>query len=120
MIILKIVNSLKAWNKLGFVDGTIKRDTTDAAKSSKWECVNVVVCSWILCSLSEFIYYSHAYSESVEEVWNELFETYNKSDGCIIFNIHQQINSLTQNGSSLLEYFNSWSLFGRNLMVLQT
>lgn len=35
-----------------------------------------------------------------------MFETYNKSDGSVIFNVHHQINSFKQNGSSLSDYFN--------------
>ncbi|XP_023772322.1 uncharacterized protein LOC111920980 [Lactuca sativa] len=69
---------LKARNKLGFVDG----------------------------SISETIYASHVYSDKAKDIWDELFETYNKADGSVIFNIHYQINTLKQNGSSLSDYFN--------------
>lgn len=101
-----MIRSLKARNKLGFVEGTVKKDSSDEPKSLKWEHANVVVCSWILGYLSESIYYGHAYSKSVVDIWNELFETYNKADGSVIFNVHQHINSLKQDGSSLSEYYN--------------
>lgn len=118
-----MIRSLKDRNKLGFVNGTIKNDTTDLIKSFKWERVNFIVCSWILCSLSEFIYSSHAYSESAKDVWNELLETYNKSDGSVIFKIHQPINSLTHGGSSLSEYFNKieslWKEFNGLMNLLE-
>ena len=64
-----------------------------------------MVCSWILGSISESIYGSHAYSEKAEDIWKELFETYNKEDGSVIFNIHQKINNTTQSGTSVSEYF---------------
>ena len=35
-----------------------------------------------------------------------LFETYNKADGSVVFNVHQRINSLKQNGVSVSDYFN--------------
>ena len=85
---------LKARNKLGFVDGTLTLEKTDVSKTSKWERVNVVVCNWILGSISESIYASHVYSDKAKDIWDELFETYNKADGSVVFNIHQQINTL--------------------------
>lgn len=35
-----------------------------------------------------------------------MFETYNKVDGSVVFNIHQQIKSLKQNGTNLFDYYN--------------
>ena len=97
---------LKARNKLGFVDGSITLENTEKTKASKWERVNAVVCNCILGSISETIYASNVYSDKAKDIWDELFETYNKADGSVIFNIHQQINTLKQNGSSLSDYFN--------------
>nr|KAJ0213000.1 hypothetical protein LSAT_V11C400157850 [Lactuca sativa] len=98
--------ALKARNKLGFVDGTCKKSSVDASKQIKWDRANAVVCSWLLSSVSDSIYQSQAYSDIAEDVWNSLFETYNKSDGSVVFNIHQQINNFKQNGISLSDYFN--------------
>ncbi|GKA00332.1 ribonuclease H-like domain-containing protein [Tanacetum coccineum] len=38
---------------------------------------------------------------------NDLKDTYNKVDGSAVFNLHKNINSLTQNGASLVEYYNN-------------
>lgn len=32
----------------------------------------------------------HTYSEDAKYIWENLFKTYNKSDGSVVFNIHQQ------------------------------
>ncbi|KAI3499188.1 hypothetical protein L1887_34981 [Cichorium endivia] len=100
-----MMRSLKGRNKLGFIEGTILKPD-DPAKLLKWERANSVVCSWILGSLSESIYAGHACTESSFQVWTELFETYHKSDGSVIFNVHQKINSLTQSGLSVSDYYN--------------
>lgn len=63
-----MLRSLKARNKLGFIDGTLKNPTDDPNISLKWERANAVVCSWILGSISESIYGSHAYSENAEDI----------------------------------------------------
>ena len=111
-----MTRALKGRNKLGFVDGTITQPRTPSvsiasasesenAKLLKWERTNAVVCSWLLGSMSESIYSNHIHSETAKEIWDEIAETYNKSDGSVMFNLHQKINSLTQNGSPLSEYF---------------
>nr|GEY06411.1 hypothetical protein [Tanacetum cinerariifolium] len=40
-------------------------------------------------------------------MWKDLKDTYDKVDGSIVFNLHKKINSLTQNGASLVEYYNN-------------
>ena len=114
-----MTRALRGRNELGFVNGTITcpeipvisvtssnaNEELDA-KILKWERANAVVCSWLLGSLSESISFGHMHSETAKEIWDELFETYNKADGSVVFNLHQKINSLTQGGSSLSEYFN--------------
>ncbi|XP_023734895.1 uncharacterized protein LOC111882761 [Lactuca sativa] len=75
--------ALKARNKLGFIDGTFQKTKVDESKSSKWDRANAVVCFWLLSSISDSIYQSQAYSDVAEDIWNSLFETYNKSDGSV-------------------------------------
>ncbi|GJW10406.1 ribonuclease H-like domain-containing protein [Tanacetum coccineum] len=40
-----------------------------------------------------------------KHVWDELKETYDKVDGSVTFNLHHKINSLSQNGSSIADYY---------------
>ncbi|GJR85391.1 hypothetical protein Tco_0209402 [Tanacetum coccineum] len=40
-------------------------------------------------------------------MWNDLKETYDKVDGSVIFNLYKSINSLSQNGSALSEYYHN-------------
>lgn len=50
-----MTRSLKASIMLGFVDVFVKKDSDDELKSFKWECANVVNCSWILGSLDPYM-----------------------------------------------------------------
>lgn len=101
-----MIRALKARNKIGLVEGTNIKDKKDAISSLKWDRLNAIVCSWILNSLSESIYIGHVCSKFVLDIWNDLSETYYKADGYVVFNIHQCINSLTQSGLSVFDYFN--------------
>ncbi|XP_023737486.1 uncharacterized protein LOC111885459 [Lactuca sativa] len=94
-----MVRALKARNKLGFVDGTVSKPVKDPVKESKWERANAITCSWILGSISENLYANHACLESAYDLWNELNETYHKTDGSVIFNVHQKIVSHSQDDS---------------------
>lgn len=115
-----MTRSLKGRNKLGFVDGTIKRPTEDEIKIRKWDRVNAIVCSWVLGSVSESIYHSHAATEDASVVWSELYETYHKADGSVVFNLHQQINSLTQSVFLCPSTLVNLTLCGKSSMVLPT
>lgn len=63
------------------------------------------MCSWLLNSVCESIYSAHSSTEVASVVWSELNETYQKTDGSVVFNLHQRINSLTQSGMSVSDYF---------------
>ena len=70
-----MIRGLKERNKVGFVDSTLKKSIVSYNQTFKWERANVVVGSWILGTISEFIYVGNDCSEVVEDIWNELFET---------------------------------------------
>ena len=51
-------------------------------------------------------------------MWNELKETYDKVDGSVTFNLHQKINSLTQNGGSVSDYYHKLNALWRQFDAL--
>lgn len=64
-----------------------------------------MVLTWILGCVTEELYLGQIFSKNASIVWQELKETYDKVDGSVTFNLHYQINSLSQNGASLSEYY---------------
>ncbi|XP_071714962.1 uncharacterized protein [Rutidosis leptorrhynchoides] len=97
--------ALSTKNKLGFINGTVKRSTTDEVLGSQWDRCNSVVLSWILGSVSEDLYSGQIFSTNTTQVWIELKETYDKIDTSIIYNFHYQINTLKQGDNTLSEYY---------------
>ncbi|GKA56332.1 ribonuclease H-like domain-containing protein [Tanacetum coccineum] len=81
--------ALRNHNKLGFSDGSCKRDNNNPSLANQWDMRNYVV--------------------------SDLRETYDKVDGSVVFNLHKSINSLNQNGDPLAEYYNNlnslWNQF---------
>ncbi|GJU67257.1 ribonuclease H-like domain-containing protein [Tanacetum coccineum] len=82
----------------------------------QWDRVNAIVLGWILNSISEELFLGQIFSKRAKHVWDELKETYDKVDGSVTFNLHHKINSLSQNGSSIADYFINLMLCGNNLM----
>ncbi|KAK1411971.1 hypothetical protein QVD17_32863 [Tagetes erecta] len=97
--------ALKVKNKLGFIDGTVVKTLDDPVLGNQWDRCNSVVLSWILNSISEELYVGQIFSKIALDVWVELKETYSKLDGSVIYNLYKQINSTTQNGSSVSDYY---------------
>ncbi|XP_071687378.1 uncharacterized protein [Rutidosis leptorrhynchoides] len=102
-----MILALGTINKLGFINGTCVKSTTDDVLSAQWDRCNTVVLSWILATLTEEVYSGQIFNSLALNVWNDLKETYDKKDGSIIFNLHHKINSLKQNDSPLSEYYHN-------------
>lgn len=97
--------ALETKNKLGFVDGTCVRPADDPVLSKQWDRCNSVVLSWILSSVTEELFLGQVFSKNASQVWQDLKETYDEVDGSVTFNLHQKINSLSQNGGSVSDYY---------------
>ncbi|GKE67091.1 ribonuclease H-like domain-containing protein [Tanacetum coccineum] len=97
--------ALEGKNKIGFIDGTCKRSNTNEVLGKQWDRVNAIVLGWILNSISEKLFLSQIFLKRAKHVWEELKETYDKVDGSIMLGLHNQINTLKQNGSSIADYY---------------
>nr|GEY63903.1 hypothetical protein [Tanacetum cinerariifolium] len=73
--------ALRNHNKLGFIDGTCKRDDKNVALANKLGMCNSVVVTWILSSLSSKLFNGAIYAKTSYEMWNDLKKTYDKVDG---------------------------------------
>nr|XP_043639743.1 uncharacterized protein LOC122610850 [Erigeron canadensis] len=103
--------ALEIKNKVGFIDGSCEKNNDDLVLAKQWDRCNSVVLSWILGSVSQDLYMGQIFSIIASEVWDDLKETYDKVDGSVTFNLHHKINTLSQNGSSLSEYYHKLNTF---------
>ncbi|XP_073059697.1 uncharacterized protein [Primulina eburnea] len=101
---MKIALSVK--NKFGFVDGTIaKPSEVDSNLLSFWTRNNNIVISWILNSVSKEISASVLFSESAANIWDDLQERYQQSNGPRIFQLRRDLINLRQEQQSVSVYF---------------
>ena len=101
---MKIALSVK--NKLGFIDGTIARPpATDGSLLYSWLRNNNLVIAWLLNSVSKEISKRILYSESAFEIWCDLRERFQQSNGPRIFQLRRELINLRQGSDSVSLYF---------------
>ena len=102
--------ALHTKNKLGFINGKCARPLDDyIPRQEQWDRCNSVILSWILGCVTQDLYLGQIYSTNAKTVWDELEETYSKSDGSAIFNMHFKIHSFTQSGMPFAENYHKFN-----------
>lgn len=111
--------ALYAKNKFGFVDGTILQPAITSSEYSAWFRVNSMVISWLLNSLHKNIADSVLFLPSAHEIWKELHNRYSQSDGSLIYQIQQQLYSISQGADDFHTYFTKISKIWDELRIVQ-
>ncbi|KAM0071314.1 putative retrotransposon gag domain, retrotransposon Copia-like protein [Helianthus debilis subsp. tardiflorus] len=98
--------ALEAKNKFGFIDGKCVKPKDDQVLANQWDRCNSVVITWLLNSISEELFLGQMFSKLASEVWTDLKESFDKVDGSIVYDLDKRINGISQNGSTVAEYYN--------------
>ncbi|XP_071712441.1 uncharacterized protein [Rutidosis leptorrhynchoides] len=84
----------------------------------QWDRCNSVVLAWILNSISEELFSGQVFSQLAKTVWDKLKETYDQIDGSITFNLYQSVNTVSQNGSPISDYYHKLNALWKQLDAL--
>lgn len=98
--------SLKAKDKLGFIEGSITKPTESSSEFSKWRKADYMVRSWILGSLTKELDEVFVYCSIGRILWEELKERFGESNGPQVYKVQREITSIQQGNSNLATYFN--------------
>ncbi|XP_019241409.1 PREDICTED: uncharacterized protein LOC109221380, partial [Nicotiana attenuata] len=115
-----VLISLSAKNKLGFINGTCRCPSVDSPLFELWKRSNDMVIAWLLSSLSKDIGESVIYSQTAEELWNELEQRYGQADGTKLFQLQRELNSISQGSSDVAGYFTKLKRIWDQMKVLNT
>lgn len=97
---------LEAKNKLGFIDGTITKPSSDDPDLLRlWNRNNSTIVAWIMNSVSKEIATSILYGGTAREIWNDLKDRFQLSNGPRIFNLRREFMNLAQENQSIGIYF---------------
>ncbi|XP_073121108.1 uncharacterized protein [Henckelia pumila] len=101
---IKFALSIK--NKLGFIDGSIsKPSVTDPILLQAWMRKNNIVISWLLNSVSKEISASILFADSAVEIWDDLHDRFQQSNGPRIFQLRRELFTLRQEQDPVTVYF---------------
>ncbi|XP_073023649.1 uncharacterized protein [Primulina eburnea] len=101
---MKIALSVK--NKLGFIDRSVaKPPSNELNLLNYWSRNNNIVISWILNSVSKEISASILFSESAAEIWEDLRERFQQSNGPRVFQLRRELVSCRQEQEPVSVYF---------------
>ncbi|XP_057720207.1 uncharacterized protein LOC130934680 [Arachis stenosperma] len=91
-----IRKALNAKRKLGFITGSVPQldPTTEPNKFENWQCVNDVVSTWILNSISKEIATSLVYTNSTTELWNDLKDRFQHGNSPRVFELKRNLMNL--------------------------
>lgn len=64
-----------------------------------------MVISWLLNSLSKDIAESVLFLQTAKEIWSELIQRYEQSNGALIYQIKKQLFSISQGSDDFSSYF---------------
>lgn len=104
--------ALTGKRKIGFVTGACSRSLYRDELHEQWETCNAIVLSWLMNSVSEVLLSGIVYATSAYTVWQDLKERFDKVNRMRIYQLHREINTISQGSDSVSSYYTKLNLWG--------
>lgn len=111
---------LSSKRKLGFIDGSVVKNTEDATEAAQWETCNNMVISWIHNSISDAIKRSVLFINSASEIWKQLEKRFSLTNGSRKYKLTKDLFALRQNTLSVNDYFTAMSALWEEIDSMST
>ncbi|PWA50210.1 GAG-pre-integrase domain, Gag-polypeptide of LTR copia-type [Artemisia annua] len=98
-------NFLFAKNKMGFIDGTIKRPEAGDANRMAWMRCDAMIKGWLTTAMEKEIRGSVKYATSASEIWKDLKERFGKESAPRAYELKQAISNTKQEGMTMSAYY---------------
>ncbi|KAI3776447.1 hypothetical protein L1987_46232 [Smallanthus sonchifolius] len=103
--IQEMSNFLFAKNKIGFVDGTIKKPESTNKDYMAWMRCDAMVKGWLTTAMEKEIRASVKYANTAAEIWEDLKERFGKESEPRAYELKQRLNVTRQDGASVSAYY---------------
>ncbi|KAH0683497.1 hypothetical protein KY290_022117 [Solanum tuberosum] len=100
-----VLRFLSVKNKLVFINGECKRPDPNHSTYRQWVRCDDMVTSWILNSLGRDIAESVEYVNDAPELWTELEDRYDQTNGAKLYQTQKEINDLNQGILDITTYY---------------
>ncbi|KAL0301552.1 UNVERIFIED_CONTAM: hypothetical protein Sradi_6432000 [Sesamum radiatum] len=97
--------ALTAKMKLSFIDGTYLKPIGNTEECKQWIRTDSMVFSWIMNSISKDIAKAFSYAKSARNLWLQLEARFGQANGPMIYNLQQEIASISQGDMDVVSYF---------------
>ncbi|XP_071739004.1 uncharacterized protein [Rutidosis leptorrhynchoides] len=91
-------------NKVGFIDGTIKKPNEDDEDYMPWMRCDEMVKGWLTTTMEKEIRSSVKYASTAHEIWRDLKERFGNKSDPRAYELKQTLSTMHQNGNTILVY----------------
>lgn len=98
-------HALRAKNKWGFIDGSIKKPEDSKPLAKRWMACNKMLVAWIFNSMEKDLLAGVAYAKDAKMLWDNLRECFSRGSGTGIYQIKSEIRLLKQGGRPVPVYY---------------
>lgn len=101
---VEIWNSLQAKQKIGFIDGTIQKLTTNP-DLARWMSTNSMIVGWIRTSIDPKVHSTVSHVADASKLWESLKQRFSVKNSVRKHLVEDEITNCKQNEQSVLEYY---------------
>ncbi|XP_070037137.1 uncharacterized protein [Nicotiana tomentosiformis] len=87
-----VLRTLSVKNKVGFINEKCRKLDSKDPSYNQWERCDDMVTSWILNSISKYLADSLQYVNDAQELWQELEDRYDQTNGAKLYQLQKEIN----------------------------
>ncbi|KAM0029215.1 putative RNA-directed DNA polymerase [Helianthus debilis subsp. tardiflorus] len=98
-------NFLFAKNKIGFIDGTLKKPKETDANHMAWKRCDAMIKGWLTTAMDKEIRGSVKFANSAAEIWTDLRERFGKESAPRAYELKQLISNTKQDGMTVSAYY---------------
>ncbi|KAH0708971.1 hypothetical protein KY290_012498 [Solanum tuberosum] len=100
-----VLHAVSVKNKVGFINGEVQKLAVNSSTFAQWERCDDMVTSWILNSLLKDLVDSLQYVNNAKELWEELQDRYDQTNGAKLYQLQREINDLAQGNMDITGYY---------------
>ncbi|CAH9097687.1 unnamed protein product [Cuscuta epithymum] len=98
-------NAFRAKQKIGFLDGTIKRPDSGDDDLEDWMIVNSMMVGWIMTAIDPALRTNVTYMDDAIDLWEDLKLRFDVGDAMKVHELKESIRACRQGGEPVTLYF---------------